>query len=158
MTLTPEEPFHPPTLTCVVSQSNAATLIQPLAQQLCAGKRAETPGGGPPAIQPQEIRVLASCHTTLVSLTGTLETCGVQAGWCLDFELAECSIGYKRETWNTQACKVCLGWAISSMLECLSQKYDVLSLIPAITRKEKKMLKQRGEAGRDMRLISESNS
>lgn len=103
--LTLEEPFCPPALTCVLSQSNAETLTPSLAQQLCAGKRAETPGGGLPAIQPQEIRVLASCHTTLVSLTGALEMCGVQPGWCLDLELAECTLRYKRGTWNTKLVK-----------------------------------------------------
>lgn len=105
LTLVQGEPFCPPILTCVVSQLKAETLTQPLAQQLCAGKRAETPGGGLPAIQPQEIRVLASCHTTLVSLTGALEMCGVQPGWCLDLELGECIIGYKRGSWNTKLVK-----------------------------------------------------
>ena len=44
-----------------VSQSDAETFLQALPQQLCAGKWAETPGGLP-AIQPQEIRMLAPCH------------------------------------------------------------------------------------------------
>lgn len=55
----------------VVSQSNAETFIQDLPQQLCAGKWAETPRGS--AIQPQEIRTLAPCHTILVSLIGASE-------------------------------------------------------------------------------------
>lgn len=50
LTLALEEPFCPPALTCVVSQSNTEMLTQSLAQQLCAGKQAETPGGGLSAI------------------------------------------------------------------------------------------------------------
>lgn len=56
-----------------VSQSNAETFIQAQPQQLCAGKWAQTPGGLP-AIQPQEIRMLAPRHPVLVSLIWALET------------------------------------------------------------------------------------
>lgn len=60
--------------------------------------------------------MLASCHTTLVSLIGALEMCVVQPGWCLDLELAECTIRYKRGTWNTNLVK-----CVWNGLECLSQ-------------------------------------
>lgn len=70
-----------------VSQLNTETFIQALPQQLCAGKRAETPGGGLPASRPQEIRILASCHTMLGSLMGASDMCGVKPGWCLVSEL-----------------------------------------------------------------------
>lgn len=58
LTLALEEPFRPPTLTCVVSQSNTEMLTQSLAQQLRAGKQAETPvgGGRGEASQPSNLR------------------------------------------------------------------------------------------------------